>query len=420
MATGAELTYNTAATALQMANAIFGDGVTVTGATYTGATASKAIYTNGQLATGVAPSTTGVILSTGNAVDFTQSSGDPNRLTGTSTDTTGTNNNTLFNAIAGVTTYDASWLNIDFIPTGNVLTMSFVISSEEYPEYASAQYNDVVGVWVNGTYVPISVGTGTTGVTNLNGVTQPNLYTSNTGDQYNTEMDGFTVTLSLVIPVNPGVVNSIRIGVADAGDATYDTNLLIAGDSVQSVLVARDDAVTMTTRESETINILANDYKSAGTLTITHLNGVAVVVGQIVTLPSGQQVKLNADGTITIVGNGDTEKHSFTYSVTDGLGHTSNAVVTFNSIPCFVAGTLIRTEHGETPVEDIKAGDLVFTHDDGLQPIRWVGRRTVSAEGALAPHADGVAAAPAVGAGCSGGIAVWRGRGFGCGQGSGQ
>jgi hypothetical protein len=386
MATGAELTYNTAATAVQMANAIFGDGVTVTGATYTGATASKAIYTNGQLSPGVTPGTTGVILSTGNAADFTQSSGDPNRNAGTSTDTTGTNGNAQFNAIAGTSTFDASWLNVDFIPTGNVLTMKFVISSEEYPEYVTQTYNDVVGVWINGTHVPISVGTGVSGVTNLNGATQPNLYVSNnTGDLYNTEMDGFTITLSLVIPVKAGVVNSIRIGVADAGDAQYDTNLLIAGDSVQSVLVARDDAVTMTTRESETIKVLLNDYKAAGTLTITHLNGVAVVAGQIVTLPSGQQVKLNADGTITIVGNGDTEKQSFTYTVTDGLGHSSNAIVTFNSIPCFVAGTMIRTEHGEKPVEEIRAGDLVYTHDDGLQPIRWVGRKTVSAEGALAP-----------------------------------
>ena len=107
MATGAELTYQTNATALQMANAIFGDGVVVTGASYSGPTISKAIYSNGQLSPGVVPSNTGVILSTGNAVDLTQSNGDPNRSAGTSTNTAGTDNTALFNALAGTNTFDA-------------------------------------------------------------------------------------------------------------------------------------------------------------------------------------------------------------------------------------------------------------------------------------------------------------------------
>lgn len=52
------------------------------------------------------------------------------------------------------------------------------------------------------------------GVSNINQSTQPNLMNDNTADQFNTEMDGFTITLSLTIPVNVGQVNSIRIGVA--------------------------------------------------------------------------------------------------------------------------------------------------------------------------------------------------------------
>ena len=65
MATGAGLTYQTNAAALQMANAIFGDGVAVTGTGYSGPAHCKAIYANGHLSPGVVPSTTGVILSTG-------------------------------------------------------------------------------------------------------------------------------------------------------------------------------------------------------------------------------------------------------------------------------------------------------------------------------------------------------------------
>jgi hypothetical protein len=385
MATGAELTYQTNASALTMANTIFGDGVVVTGASYTGSSNSSAVYSNGQLTGGVTPSNSGVILSTGNAKDFTQSSGDPNRNTNTGTNTGGLDNDAAFNAIAGARTYDASVLTVNFIPTGNVMTMQFVISSEEYPEYIGSLYNDVVGVWINGVHVPITVGSGVSGVNNINGNTQPNLYVDNTQDQYNTEMDGFTVTLSLDIPVKPGMVNTIRIGVADTSDTNYDTNLLIAADSVQTVLVARDDSVTMTTQEYETINVLANDSHTLGTLTITKINGQSVVVGSIITLPSGQTVQLNADGSFTIHGNGDTETVAFTYTVQDGLGHTDTAQVTIKSIPCFVAGTLIRTPEGERAVEDLRPGDLVETQDDGPQPLRWIGKRRVEATGALAP-----------------------------------
>jgi hypothetical protein len=385
MATGAELTY-TSTTALNMANAIFGAGVTVTGASYTGPASSAAVYSNGQLAPGVVPSNTGVILSTGRASDFTQSSGDPNRNTGTSTDTTGINNNAQFNTIAGATTYDAVWLDVDFIPQGDEMTIRFVFSSEEYPEYINSQFNDVVGVWVNGVHVPIQVGNGQTSVNNINGNTQENLFRSNTNDAYNTEMDGFTITMTLKMQVNPGVVNSIRIGIADTSDARYDSNLLIAGDSVQTVLVANNDAVNINPFGTKTVSVLDNDNGLPNSvLTITHINGVPVVAGQTVTLASGQQVTLNANGTFTIVGDGNIETKTFTYTVQDQFGNIDTAFVTMTSVPCFVAGTLIRTPDGERAVETLQPGDLVLTHDDGPQPIRWVGQRRVAAVGHLAP-----------------------------------
>lgn len=389
MATGAELTYDVNATAMQMANAIFGTGVTVTGASYSGDNASSAIYSNGQLSPGVVPSATGVILSTGKAVDFTQSSGDPNRAAGTSSNTSGINNDAQFNALAGTSTYDASILNVDFIPTGNVMTMSFVFASDEYPEYINSQFNDIAGVWINGSHVPLGVANGTTSVTNINpNTTASNLYVSNTGDQYNTEMDGFTVTLTLTIPVNPGVVNSIRIGVADVSDSSYDSSLLIAGKSAQTVLVAVADHKSMSINQTKTIDVLANDHNTApGVLTITHINGVPVVAGQTVMLPSGDQVKLNANGTITVTTDGDGDVLHFTYKVQNSLGQTDTGMVTINTVPCFVAGTRIRTPAGDVPVESLKPGDLVMTHDEGAQPLRWTGRRRVAALGDMAPIA---------------------------------
>lgn len=370
---------------MQMANAIFGDGVTVVSASYTGARNSSAIYSNGDaVSPDATPSDTGVILSTGNVADFTQSWGDPNRSTSTSTNTTGVDNNSQFNALAGARTYDAAWMDVDFIPTGNLMTISFVFSSEEYPEYVNSIYNDVVGVWVNGS--PVQVSTNTTSVNNVNTTNSENLYVSNTNDAYNTEMDGFTVTMTLTFPVNVGALNTIRIGIADVSDSSYDSNLLIAGDSIQTVLVAVDDDITLAPDRSHSLDVLANDVNATnGTLHITHINGIAVNVGDSVTLASGEVITLNADGTLEVTTDGTEETVNFTYEVASTDGHSDVGFVTVHVVPCFVAGTLIATPGGLRAVESLQPGDMVLTKDAGPQPLRWVGRRRVEAEGSFAP-----------------------------------
>jgi len=40
---------------------------------------------------------------------------------------------------------------------------------------------------------------------------------------------------------------------------------------------------------------------------------------------------------------------------------------------CFVAGSLVDTEQGPKPVEQIAVGDLVLTRDNGYQIVNWVG-----------------------------------------------
>ncbi len=387
MVAASELPINTGANATQMAETIFGEGVTVVSASYTGDSRSSGIYSDGfGTSPGVAPSDEGVILSTGRVTDFTNSWGQSNWRTNTSTNTSGQNNNSDFNAAAGARTYDASYLDVDFIPTEDVMTMQFVFSSEEYPEYQSSQYQDFVGVWVNGVQVDVAIGDGDIDPRNVNSGTNENLFISNTNDEYNTEMDGFTVTMTLTMPVTAGQVNSIRIGVADVVDNRYDSNLLIAADSVQTTLVALEDSVTVYTTGSSVVDALANDENgTAGTLTITHINGIAVSAGDTVVLNTGQEITLNADGTMSVLGDGDEETINYTYTATSSTGETDVGYVTVDSVPCFVAGTMIETPDGQKPVHKLVAGDLVNTRDHGPQPLRWIGRRSVPARGNYAP-----------------------------------
>ncbi len=441
MAVASELDIETVregTTAIEMAQEIFGAGVTVTGATYYGDSDSAGIYTGGDTTSpGVVPGPTGVILSTGEAEDFTNDAAsggagnngngnangnngnangvgnvngggngngnngngngnggsgnangggaDPNQSPSTSTNTSGTDNFSQYNNAAGGRTYDAATLDVDFIPDSNLLTMQFVFSSEEYPEFANSIYQDFFGVWINGQQVEHDVGDGETDPFNISTTNNINMYIDNTGDAYNTEMDGFTITLTLTMNVIPGQVNSMRIALADVGDSQYDSNVLIAGNSVQTELIAVSDYVNVYPDGTTTLDVLANDINNGpGTLTITHINGQAATVGTAITLPTGQVVTLNADGTFSVVGDGDEEDFNFTYTVTNGTD-TDVGFVNATSVPCFVAGTLIATPEGDARVETLLPGDLVMTKDEGAQPLRWVGSRRVEAVGDFAP-----------------------------------
>jgi len=54
---------------------------------------------------------------------------------------------------------------------------------------------------------------------------------------------------------------------------------------------------------------------------------------------------------------------------------------------CFTPGTMIRTGDGAQRIEDLREGDLVQTKDNGMQPVRWIGKRRMSGARLFAmPH----------------------------------
>jgi Ca2+-binding RTX toxin-like protein len=83
------------------------------------------------------------------------------------------------------------------------------------------------------------------------------------------------------------------------------------------------------------------------------------------------------------VQNGDDDGNGFTgemvFSNSD-TGETAN--VNYFDIEefviCFTPGTAIATPQGEVAAETLKEGDRVFTRDNGVQKIRWVGQKDLT------------------------------------------
>ncbi len=391
MSTASQLPIDSSASALDMANAMFGTGIKLQSASYTGATSASGIYSDGDaVAPDLTPSDSGVILSTGRAEDVTNAAGDVNTSSFTTT-MHATQGDSDLDEVSGQTTFDAAVFEAAFVPQGDTLTMQVTFSSEEYLEYVDSGFNDAVGVFVNGAAAQLTVGSGDITINNINDQSNENLYLDNpaSGGTYNSEMDGLTVTLTLKAPVKAGEVNTLKIGIADAGDSAFDSNLLIAGDSIQTALVAGDDEIQLGGTAPETVDLLANDSSTAGgTLTITKINGQAVKVGDSVTLPTGETIELTETGMVIASPDGDQETKTFSYQVEDGAGNTDTAFVTVTTAPpCFVAGTRIATPGGDVPVERLRAGDLVTTLDRGPQPLRWTGAADRTAQGRDAPVA---------------------------------
>jgi len=66
--------------------------------------------------------------------------------------------------------------------------------------------------------------------------------------------------------------------------------------------------------------------------------------------------------------------------------NTEEPYSSWTSLPCYAAGTLIETEFGQTPIEDIRPATRVRTHDAGLVPVIWVGHRHISTRMQAADH----------------------------------
>jgi serralysin len=72
------------------------------------------------------------------------------------------------------------------------------------------------------------------------------------------------------------------------------------------------------------------------------------------------------------------DQEAGTVELLDVNGNVTNTIVYSeieNVVMCFTPGTLIATPQGKRDVANLVEGDKVLTRDNGIQEIRWIGRR---------------------------------------------
>ena len=95
-------------------------------------------------------------------------------------------------------TFDATGLEVTFVPDQDALNFTMTFASEEYPEYVGSIYNDMAAVYVNDELVPI---TGTkSGIVDVNA----GGFYNNTDSSINTGFDGVLISLSVTAKLIPG------------------------------------------------------------------------------------------------------------------------------------------------------------------------------------------------------------------------
>lgn len=211
-----------------LANALIGEGITISNVVYTGADVAAGTFDGGGDVVGLE---SGIILSSG---DISNVIG-PNQAEDTTTENNTDGDADLDGLTGGFGTFDAAVLEFDFVPSTTTVRFNYVFASEEYNEFVDTEFNDVFAFFVNGQNCalvegdPVSINT-------INNGAHSDLYVDNTDGHLDTEMDGLTAVLTCEATVTPGEPNHIKLAIADTSDLILDSAVFLGAETFVSAI----------------------------------------------------------------------------------------------------------------------------------------------------------------------------------------
>ncbi len=199
-----------------LANEIAGTGITITNATYSGASLTASGIFSGALADGLGIDS-GIVLTTG-----------------TTNCVPGPNNSSSCSSPAASTS-----LSFDFTTSTGDLFFNYQFGSEEYNEYVGSSFNDTFQLLLNGTNIATLPGSGgVVSINNVNNSSNSAYYIDNTGsgNPIDLQYDGFTTLLTAsATGLTIGQTYSFAFNIFDVGDSSLDSGVFIESGTFSGV-----------------------------------------------------------------------------------------------------------------------------------------------------------------------------------------
>jgi len=250
MIASAQLQVTGSGNAVQLAQRLVGDGVTISNVSFNGTNEMAGIFNNlGGTNIGI---DSGIVLTNGKVTGRAPAVG----LIGPSSldahNEMGLPGDANLSAIVSAPTNDACVLEFDFIPLGDSIRFKYVFSSEEYPNFACSQFNDAFAFFISGPGIPtptnialIPNSTAPVTITNINDqpcALFPQYYINNQGNPFFTH-NGLTTVFSAEAKVQPCEVYHLKLVIADVVDSDFDSGVFLQAKSLSSNIVSLNNIV---------------------------------------------------------------------------------------------------------------------------------------------------------------------------------
>ena len=251
----AQITVTANHSAAELAEKLAGQGVTILNPTMYCAGQANGFFNSVSSNLGL---DSGIVLTTGRAATGGGAFGVNGYSFNLASNDNGYPGDATLNVLAGQQTMDACKLEFDVIPDGDTISIDYVFSSEEYISAVCGPYNDAFAFFISGPGIPVTdnmaLVPGTTIPVTINSInngmpgSQGNIanctsmgagspftayYRDNATGTALTHK-GLTTVLKAMHPVTPCGKYHLRIVIADAGNAKYDSGVFLAAGSLKT------------------------------------------------------------------------------------------------------------------------------------------------------------------------------------------